>query len=140
VRWSPTGDSILVGGQEATVKQMLTCFESSAVNCNVPFRIYSADPETLKLTYVVPSEVYGVFGVGTGAIQVGNKIWVNSFHADRVGIFQRKQWIRRYADRFGAPGRSRTRGSTSVGEFGSRDRACGVGQIKHGFSRSCQPA
>jgi len=90
VRWGPSDRSILVGGQDATVKQVLTCFESNAVNCNVPFRIYSADPETLKLTDVVPSGVYGVFGADTGAIEIGNEIWVSSFRSDRVGIFQRK--------------------------------------------------
>jgi hypothetical protein len=44
VRWGPSDKEILVGGQDATVKQVLTCFESNAVNCDVPFRIYSADP------------------------------------------------------------------------------------------------
>jgi hypothetical protein len=39
------------------------------------------------LTEVVRSGVYGVMGAGTGAIQVGNKIWVSSFRADRVALF-----------------------------------------------------
>jgi hypothetical protein len=90
VRWSPSGTSIFVGGQDATVKQVLECFESSAVNCNVPFKIYRMDPATLKLTEAVKSGVYGVMGAGTGAIQVGNKIWVSSFRADRIGIFPTK--------------------------------------------------
>jgi DNA-binding beta-propeller fold protein YncE len=90
-RWSADGKSIFVGGQDVTVKQALECFESSAVNCNVPFKIYRMDPATLKLTVAVKSGVYGVFGAGTGAIQVGNKIWVSSFRADRIGIFPAKQ-------------------------------------------------
>jgi DNA-binding beta-propeller fold protein YncE len=91
VRWSPDGKSIFVGGQDVTVKQALDCFESSAANCNVPFKIYRLDPATLKLTDVVKSGVYGVMGAGTGAIQVGNKIWVSSFRADRIGIFPAKK-------------------------------------------------
>jgi hypothetical protein len=87
VRWSPSGAEIFVGGQDATVKQVLDCFESNAVNCNVPFKVYRMNPATLKLTDVVKSGVYGVMGAGTGAIQVGNKIWVSSFRADRIGIF-----------------------------------------------------
>ncbi|WP_428491067.1 hypothetical protein [Rhodopila sp.] len=90
VRWSPDGKSIFVGGQDVTVKQALDCFESNATNCNVPFKIYRMDPATLKLTDVVKSGVYGVMGAGTGAIQVGNKIWVSSFRADRIGIFPDK--------------------------------------------------
>ena len=87
LRWAPSGTSIFVGGQDATVKQVLDCFESSAVNCNVPFKVDRMDPATLKLTEVVRSGVYGVMGAGTGAIQVGNHIWVSSFRADRIGVF-----------------------------------------------------
>jgi hypothetical protein len=90
VRWSPSGAEIFAGGQDATVKQVLDCFESSAVNCNVPFKIDRVNPATLKLTEVVKSGVYGVMGAGTGAIQVGNKLWVSSFRADRIGIFPAK--------------------------------------------------
>ena len=45
VRWSPSEKSIFVGGQDVTVKQALDCFESSAANCDVPFRVssYRAD-------------------------------------------------------------------------------------------------
>jgi hypothetical protein len=90
VRWAPSGTSIFVGGQDATVKQVLDCFESSAVNCKVPFKVYRMDPVTMALTELVKSGVYGVMGAGTGAIQVGNKIWVSSFRADRIGIFPTK--------------------------------------------------
>jgi hypothetical protein len=90
VRWGPGAKSIFVGGQDVTVKQALDCFESSAANCNVPFKIYRMDPSTLKLTVAVKSGVYGVMGAGTGAIEEGNKIWVSSFRADRIGIFPAK--------------------------------------------------
>jgi DNA-binding beta-propeller fold protein YncE len=90
VRWSPSGTEIFVGGQDAAVKQVLDCFESSAVNCDVPFKIDRMNPATLQLTEIVKSGVYGVMGAGTGAIQAGNKIWVSSFRADRVGIFPAK--------------------------------------------------
>ena len=91
VRWSPSGHMIFVGGQDASVKQVLDCFESTAVNCNVPFRIDVMDPKTLKLTTVVKSGVYGVMGAGTGAIEVNHKIWVSTFRADRIGIFPAAQ-------------------------------------------------
>jgi hypothetical protein len=87
VHWAPSGSEIFAGGQDATVKQVLDCFESSATNCNVPFKIYRVNPVSLKLTEVVKSGVYGVMGAGTGAIQVGNKLWVSSFRADRIGLF-----------------------------------------------------
>ena len=87
VHWSTSGKSILVGGQAATVEQVLKCFESSAVNCNVPFAIFRMDPATMKLKTVVKPGVYGVMGAGTGAVEVGGKIWVSSFRSDRIGLF-----------------------------------------------------
>jgi DNA-binding beta-propeller fold protein YncE len=90
VRWAPSGNEIFVGGQDATVQQVLACFESSAANCDVPFKIYRMDAATLKMTEIIKSGVYGVMGAGTGAIQVGNKIWVSTFRGDRIGIFPAK--------------------------------------------------
>lgn len=87
LRWAADGRTILVGGQDAAVKQVIECFESSTVNCNVPFKIDRMNPTTLKLTTIVKSGVYGVMGAGTGAIDVNHQIWVSSFRADRIGIF-----------------------------------------------------
>ena len=91
VRWSPDDKHIFAGGQDATVKQVLDCFESSAVNCDVPTKVYEVDPKTLKLTTLVKSGVYGVFGAGTGAIEIGNYLWVSSFRSDRIAIFPMKE-------------------------------------------------
>jgi DNA-binding beta-propeller fold protein YncE len=87
LRWSPDGRAIFVGGQDASVKQVLDCFESNAVNCNVPFRIDVMNPATLKLTNVVKSGVYGVMGAGTGAIEVDHQLWVSTFRGDRIARF-----------------------------------------------------
>jgi hypothetical protein len=91
VRWSPDEKRIFAGGQDATVKQVLACFESAAVNCDIPTKVYAVDPQSLKLTTLVKSGVYGVFGAGTGAIQVGNYLWVSSFRSDRIAIFPYRQ-------------------------------------------------
>jgi hypothetical protein len=87
LRWSPDDRMILVGGQDDSVQHVIDCFESSAVNCNVPFKIDAMNPSTLKLTTVVKSGVYGVMGAGTGAIETDHQIWVSSFRADRIAIF-----------------------------------------------------
>jgi hypothetical protein len=87
LRWAPSGTAVFAGGQDATVQQVLACWDSNAVNCELPFKVYRMDPATLGLTEVVESGVYGVLGAGTGAIQVGTRIWVSSFRADRIGIF-----------------------------------------------------
>jgi len=87
LRWSPNRRMIFVGGQNDTVKDVVSCFESSAVNCPVPFKVDIMQPRTLKLTPVVKSGVYGEMGAGTGAIEVDHHIWVSSFRADRIAIF-----------------------------------------------------
>ena len=91
VRWSPDGKAIYAGGQATTVKKDLDCFESSKVNCpDIPFLVYGVDPETLKLTVLVPRRSWGVMGAGTGAIRVGGTLWLSSFRADRIGIYPLK--------------------------------------------------
>ena len=90
VRWGPSDKSIFVGGQDVTVKQAIDCFESTDVNCTVPFKIYRMNPATLKLTDIVKSGVYGVMGAGTGAVEIGGKLWVSSYRSDRIGLFPAK--------------------------------------------------
>jgi sugar lactone lactonase YvrE len=91
VRWSPDGKTVYAGGQDTTVKQVLSCFESAQVNCpSVPFKVYGLDPETMQLTVLVPSGTHGVMGAGTGAILVGDDLWLSSFRADRIGIYPLK--------------------------------------------------
>jgi hypothetical protein len=90
LRWAPSGAEIFAGAQNVSVKQVLDCLESTAVNCRLPFRIFRVNPGTLKLTEIVPSGVYGELGAGTGAIQVGNKLWVSTLRGDRIGVFPAK--------------------------------------------------
>jgi len=91
LRWSPDDHVIYVGGQATSVKQVIECFESQDVNCTkVPFQIDSMDPASMKLTTLIKAGVHGEMGAGTGAIKVGNQLWVSSFRADRIGIFPLK--------------------------------------------------
>ena len=91
LRWSPDDKTIYVGGQDTTVKEVLSCFESQQANCtNVPFKVDALDPKTMKLTTLVKSGVYGGMGAGTGAIKVGNELWVSTFRGDRIARFPMK--------------------------------------------------
>lgn len=86
VRWSPDHKTIYAGGQDATVKQVLQCFESQQTNCDVPFKIYAVDPDSMALRELVKSGVLGVMGAGTGAIRQGDTLWVSTFRADRIAL------------------------------------------------------
>ena len=68
----------------------MACFGSVKVNCpETGVRVDRFDPATRKSETVVASGVYGEFGAATGAIDVGEDVWVNSFRSDRIAIFKR---------------------------------------------------
>jgi DNA-binding beta-propeller fold protein YncE len=96
VRWSASGTSLLVGVHDVSSEEFVARSSASYAkpnaggNVNIPFKILRLDPETLQFTEVIKSGVYGVMGGGTGAIEVGNKLWVSSFTADRIAIFSLK--------------------------------------------------
>ena len=89
LRWSPDRRSIYAGGQDTTVEEVsLICSKSKEVNCpNVPFRVDLVNPNTLEMTPLIKSGIYGSMGGGTGAIKVGDELWVSSYHADRIARF-----------------------------------------------------
>lgn len=87
VRWTQDHKSILVGGQDASVKAVIDCFESKDINCTTPFKLYKLDPATMKLTDLMKSGVYDGMGAGTGGLQVGPDLWASSFRSDRIVRF-----------------------------------------------------
>jgi hypothetical protein len=38
---------------------------------------------------VIAPRAYGVLGTGTGAVEVGDEIWVGVFRGDRIAVFPR---------------------------------------------------
>ncbi len=89
LRWEGGSKSILLGGQTSTVKEAIEdCFAKPLVNCNIPFKVVRVDPRTLKGKQIVDGGVYGNMGAGTGALTVGNDLWVTTFRGDRLAIFE----------------------------------------------------
>jgi len=90
IRWSEDGKSLLVGVHTAPVEEFVAAQMTAAKsggNQLTPFNITRLDPETLKAETVMPNGVYGALGAATGAIEVGNRLWVSTTKADRIGIF-----------------------------------------------------
>ena len=56
------------------------------VNCSLPFSIYELNKDTLELKnkYIFSKTV---FGLPTVAVPVNKKVYIGSFHADRLGSF-----------------------------------------------------
>jgi hypothetical protein len=70
IRWGPDGNLILAG---------------QAADENGT-RVVRLDPGTLKVTELVTLPNSPSFGFGTGAIQVGNTLWIGSAVSDRIAI------------------------------------------------------
>ena len=96
LRWSASGKSILVGGHDLSAERFVERVQASVApsneggNVDSPFKILRMDPQTMEMTEVIKSGVYGVMGAGTGAIEVGNKLWVSTMKGDRIAIFPLK--------------------------------------------------
>jgi hypothetical protein len=84
LRWDVPGRSFFLGGQAVTVGEALTCFASKDKNCNVPTSLDRIDAKSLTRQTIVAKGTLGGMGAGTGAIRVGDELWVTTFRADRI--------------------------------------------------------
>lgn len=88
LRWTSESDLLLVG--QTTVPQDL--FGCRAEHCPQGFVVARVNPETLAVSPIVHGDDVSAaktgFGAATGAIQVGETIWVGSFMGKRLGCFE----------------------------------------------------
>lgn len=90
LNWSRDGKTILVGGIAGTILEALQCLGTDNVNCpDVGLRVDRYDPEAGTVEPVIAPRAYGVLGTGTGAVEVGDEIWVSVFRGDRIAVFPR---------------------------------------------------
>ncbi|CAH0310089.1 hypothetical protein [Rhodococcoides fascians] len=86
--WSADGSAFYIGGTTANVEGALQCFTSTRTNCpETGIRIDKYDPTSKSVQTLVQGSDFGQFGMATGAIDVGEELWVNSYRSDRVAIF-----------------------------------------------------
>lgn len=57
------------------------------ITCNLPFSIYELDKFSLEKTQRI-SIKNSVFGLATVALPIEDKIWLGSFHSDRIASVQ----------------------------------------------------
>ncbi|HBO3150603.1 TPA: SMP-30/gluconolactonase/LRE family protein [Pseudomonas aeruginosa] len=85
ILWDTKGKYILAGGQNGAVKDIFACLESDTLtNCDIPFSVVAVDPATLEPTPIFGPAKLGVMGVGTGAMQDGDYLWLTTFRSDRL--------------------------------------------------------
>ena len=86
ILWDSNRKYILAGGQNGTVQEVFGgCAASKTkVNCDTPFSLVAVNPDTLEAKPIFGPGNLGPVGVGTGAMQDGDHLWLTSFRADRL--------------------------------------------------------
>ena len=79
MHWAPDG-KLLVAGQAAPFKSLFEC----KGRCPHAWSVVRLDPATMQVTPVLHEEGSEAFSDATGAIQVGNEIWVGTYRGDRL--------------------------------------------------------
>lgn len=90
-RWTNDG-RLLIAGQTSTPEQVFAC-EEQRRRCPMGFKVVTVDPMTLGIEPLIDADEDAFtrtgFGGATGALQVGEQIWVGSFTGDRIAAFAR---------------------------------------------------
>jgi hypothetical protein len=81
LRWSDAGD-LLIAGQTASPQEVFTC-GAEGRHCPMGFVVARINPETLAVQSLLSGDdgsfAQTGFGGATGAMQVGDEVWVGSF-------------------------------------------------------------
>jgi hypothetical protein len=83
LRWAPDGQ-LLVAGQAAGDMKALMAAACGKPRCPHAWTVLKLDPATMKTTPVLHEEGADAFSDATGALQVGDEIWVGTFRGDRL--------------------------------------------------------
>ncbi len=76
------GGSLIVAGQAADAKAILGCF--TVPICPVGGKVVRLDPRTLALKTLVEEPGNPDYGGTSGAILVGNEVWLGTFKGNRI--------------------------------------------------------
>jgi len=89
LRWTDAG-KLLVVGQTSDPRSLFSCQEKK-LPCPMGYVVAEVDPASLSLDALLTGtdETYAAsgFGSGTGAIQVGDALWIGTFFGDSVARF-----------------------------------------------------
>jgi hypothetical protein len=89
LRWTDTG-KLLVVGQTSDPRSLFGCMKKMR-SCPMGYVVAEVDPVSLSLDTLLTGtdETYAAsgFGSGTGAIQVGDVLWIGTYFGDRIARF-----------------------------------------------------
>ena len=79
---APDG-SMLIGGHISDILVLESCKKPS---CPVDWAVARLAPDTLKVDYLLWEKGTQTFHGVTGAAQVGDKLWISTYHGDKVAV------------------------------------------------------
>ena len=89
LRWTAEGH-LLLAGQSSEPEAVFGC-EARGECCPLAFKVVRLDPTNLEIEPLIAVDEAQAaeqgFGGATGALKVGQNIWVGSFTGERLGIF-----------------------------------------------------
>ena len=89
LRWT-AGGRLLLAGQSSRPETVFGC-EARGERCPLAFKVVRLDPTSLEVEPLIAVDEAQAaeqgFGGATGAIEVGQNVWVGSFTGERIGIF-----------------------------------------------------
>jgi sugar lactone lactonase YvrE len=92
LRWTADGQ-LLLAGQCDRPEAVFGC-EARGERCPLAFKVVRLDPETLAMESLIVMDDADAaargFGGATGALMVGDRVWVGSFTGQRIAIFTAK--------------------------------------------------
>ncbi len=89
IRWTADG-KLVIAGQNASPQDLFGCEGREGSPCPQAFTVIEVDPTTMEHRVLLRAGD-DRFNGGTGAIRVGQEIWVGSFHGDQVARFPWKE-------------------------------------------------
>jgi hypothetical protein len=89
LRWTKAGHLLLAG--QSTYPKALFGWEARGERCPLAYKVVLLDPESLAIKPLLGADdaraaIQG-FGGATGALEVGQDIWVGSFTGERIAVF-----------------------------------------------------
>jgi SMP-30/Gluconolactonase/LRE-like region len=91
LRWTNDG-RLLLAGQIGRPEAVFGC-EARGEACPLAFKVVLLDPISLEMEALIAMSEHQAleagFGGATGALEVGETIWVGSFTGERIGVFFR---------------------------------------------------
>lgn len=84
-RWAPDGRILIASlAPGITGEEFAACVSITQGACSIPFKIVALDPDSMTIVETLYATDGAPMGAGTVGLQVGDELFIGSFHGDRI--------------------------------------------------------